>query len=80
MWGHRFIPAPAGNRTVTTIPAWLKTDHPQEVIEAALAHVVGNRVEVAYVRSDLFERQRVLTDDWARFLAQATEEDSEPKE
>ncbi len=47
-----------------------ETDHPREVIEAALAHVVRNRVEAAYARSDLFERRRVLMDDWARYLAQ----------
>ena len=47
-----------------------ETDHPREVIEAALAHVVQNRVEAAYARSDLFERRRVLMDDWARYLAQ----------
>ncbi len=42
-----------------------ETDHPREVIEAALAHVVRNRVEAAYVRSDLFERRRVLMEEWA---------------
>ena len=47
-----------------------ETNHPREVIEAALAHVVRNRVEAAYARSDLFERRRVLMDDWARYLAQ----------
>ena len=35
-----------------------ETDHPREVIEAALAHVVRNRVEAAYARSDLFDRRR----------------------
>ena len=49
-----------------------ETDHPREVIEAALAHVVRNRVEAAYARSDLFERRRVLMNDWARYLAQGT--------
>ena len=52
-----------------------ETDHPREVIEAALAHVVRNRVEAAYARSDLFERRRLLMDDWARYLAQGTGED-----
>ncbi len=47
-----------------------ETDHPREVIEAALAHVVQNRVEAAYARSDLFERRRVLMHDWARYLSQ----------
>ncbi len=46
-----------------------KTDHPREVIEAALAHVVGNKVEAAYARSDLFERRRLLMDDWAQYVA-----------
>ena len=45
-----------------------ETDHPREVIEAALAHVVGNRTEAAYARSDLFERRRRLMDDWAAYL------------
>ena len=44
-------------------------DHPREVIEAALAHVVQNRVEAAYMRSDLFERRRRLMGDWAEYLA-----------
>ena len=46
-----------------------ETDHPREVIEAALAHVVQNKVEAAYRRTDLFERRRVLMDDWAAYLA-----------
>ena len=45
-----------------------ETDHPREVIEAALAHVVQNKVEAAYARSDLFERRRQLMDDWAAYL------------
>jgi len=54
---------------VTSIPERLKTNHPREVIEAALAHGVRNRVKAAYARSDLFERRRVLIDHWARSLA-----------
>ena len=46
-----------------------KTDHPREVVEAALAHVVRNRVEAVYARSDLFERRRRLMDEWAAYLA-----------
>ena len=45
-----------------------KTDHPREVIEAALAHVVRNKVEAAYRRTDLFERRRRLMEDWADYL------------
>ena len=57
-----------------------ETDHPREVIEAAMAHVVRNRVEAAYARSDLFERRRVLMDNRARYLAQGSGEDPEPLE
>ncbi len=78
MWDHRFIPASAGNRTVTRIPAWMKTDQPREVIEGPLAHVVQNKVEAAYARSDLFERRRLLMEDWARYVARGTAKDAEP--
>ncbi len=47
-----------------------QTNHPREVIEAALAHVVQNRVEAAYARSDLFERRRALMNDWAEYLVE----------
>ena len=45
-----------------------ETNHPREVVEAALAHVVQNKVEAAYARSDLFERRHRLMDDWAAYL------------
>ena len=48
-----------------------ETNHPREVIEAALAHIVQNRVEAAYARSDLFERRRRLMHDWAAYLVDA---------
>jgi len=46
-----------------------KTDHPREVVEAALAHVVQNKVEAAYMRTDLFERRRRLMTDWESYIA-----------
>ena len=46
-----------------------ETDHPREVVEAALAHVVKNKVEPAYRRTDLFERQHGLMEPWAEYLA-----------
>ena len=60
--------APHGFRSTFRDWAGEETDHPREVIEAALAQVVRNRVEAAYARSDLFERWRVLMDDWAAYL------------
>jgi hypothetical protein len=49
-------------------PASDATHYPREVVEAALAHVVGNQTEAAYARSDLFERRRRLMDDWAAYV------------
>ena len=45
------------------------TTHPREVIEFALAHVIQNKAEAAYARSDLLERRRALMADWSVFLA-----------
>ena len=45
-----------------------KAEHRREVIEAALAHAVGNKVEAAYARSDMFECRRRLMDDSAAQL------------
>ena len=46
-----------------------QTDHPREVIEAALAHTTSSKTEAAYLRSDLFDRRRRLMDDWAAYLS-----------
>jgi integrase len=43
-----------------------KTNAPRAVAEAALAHVIENKVEAAYQRSDLFERRRRLMNSWAQ--------------
>ena len=45
------------------------TDAPREVCELALAHVNSDRVEAAYRRSDLFERRRILMQQWADYVA-----------
>ena len=44
-----------------------RTSFPSEVAEMALAHVVGNKVEAAYRRGDLFDKRRRLADTWAEF-------------
>jgi len=46
-----------------------QTNFPTEVREMALAHTVGNKVEEAYRRGDLFQKRRDLMDAWARFAA-----------
>jgi integrase len=45
-----------------------QTAHPREVIEFALAHVIKDKAEAAYARSDLFAKRRSLMLDWANFL------------
>lgn len=45
------------------------TSHPREVVEFALAHVIKDKAEAAYARSDLFDKRRKLMDDWADHLA-----------
>ena len=48
-----------------------RTNFPSEVVEMALAHVVGNKVEAAYRRGDLFDKRRRLMGAWADFLSKA---------
>ena len=64
----RIAAVPHGFRSSFRDWAAEKTDHPREAIEAALAHVVQNKVEAAYARSDLFERRRRLMSDWDLYL------------
>jgi integrase len=44
-----------------------RTNFPSEVIEMALAHAIGDKVEAAYRRGDLFEKRRRLMAEWATF-------------
>ena len=45
------------------------TNFPNEVCEAALAHVIENKAEAAYRRGDLFDKRRKLMDAWAAYCA-----------
>ena len=45
-----------------------QTGSPHAVVEAALAHTVGNATEAAYFRSDLFELRRTLMEEWCAYL------------
>jgi integrase len=44
-----------------------RTSIPRAVCEAALAHVVKDKTEAAYHRTDLFERRRELMDLWSQY-------------
>jgi integrase len=48
-----------------------KTRFPRSVCEAALAHVVKDKTEAAYFRSDLFDQRRTLMDAWEQFATTA---------
>jgi integrase len=54
----------------TSFRTWTQeqTNYPREIAEAALAHKVGDAVEQAYARSDLFEKRREMMTDWASYL------------
>ena len=46
-----------------------QTAYPNHVVEMALAHIVGDKVEAAYRRGDLFDKRRRLMSEWARYCA-----------
>jgi integrase len=45
-----------------------RTNYPNHVCEMALAHAIGDKVEAAYRRGDLFDKRRRMMSDWAAFL------------
>jgi integrase len=44
-----------------------RTDFANHVVEQALAHTIGNAVEAAYRRTDLFDKRRELMTAWAAY-------------
>ena len=52
-----------------TFKTWAaeRTNFSREVVEAALAHVNGDKVEAAYQRGDLFDKRQALMSAWADF-------------
>ena len=48
-----------------------ETDFPREIAEAALAHLVGDRVERAYRRGDALAKRRELMEAWSTYLLPA---------
>lgn len=59
-----------GFRTSFRTWAQERTNFPREVAEAALAHAVGDAVEQAYARSDVFDKRRKMMDAWSAYLAE----------
>jgi integrase len=48
-----------------------ETEHEREIAEMALAHAVGDEVELAYRRGTALEKRRRLMEDWSAFCAGA---------
>ena len=62
------------DQTVHGLRACFKTwadehgEYPPEMVEIALAHAVGSKVEQAYRRGSMIEKRRQLMHDWAAYL------------
>jgi integrase len=46
-----------------------RTNYPREIIEAALAHVIGDAAEQAYARGDMLARRRQLMESWTEYCS-----------
>jgi len=60
-----------GFRAVFKSWAVERTDAPDFVSEMALAHSVGDAIQKAYQRSDLYAKRRRLMREWSQFLGYA---------
>jgi integrase len=52
-----------------------RTKFPNELIEMALAHSIGDKVEAAYRRGDLFEKREKLMHAWADYCGRVAQEE-----
>jgi integrase len=46
-----------------------QTNYPREVAEMALSHAIGDKVEAAYRRGDLFAKRHRLMEEWSKHCA-----------
>lgn len=58
---------PHGFRSCFKDWATERTGYSREAVEMSLAHAIGDKVEAAYRRGDLFARRQRLMADWAKF-------------
>lgn len=57
---------PHGFRSTFRDWAAERTNFPREAAEMALAHTIESKVEAAYRRGDLFEKRRLMMEEWAK--------------
>jgi integrase len=62
-----------------TFKTWAseRTSFQNEIVEASLAHIVGGKVEQAYMRGDMFEKRRRLMQQFASFCTTAPTGDAQ---
>ena len=59
---------PHGSRSSFRTKAGEWTNTPTPVIELCLAHSVGNAIEKAYARTDLFAKRKTVMQRWAEYV------------
>ncbi|MDR3414297.1 MAG: tyrosine-type recombinase/integrase [Formivibrio sp.] len=64
----------------STFRDWVseRTSFPREVAEMALAHSIGDKVEAAYRRGDLFKKRRKLMEAWCAYCGTAQLQSGKP--
>ena len=65
----------SSSRKLAPIPAVdvaTNSNFPREITETALAHVIGDKAEQAYRRSDALEKRRMLMDAWSAYCEPKT--------
>ena len=65
---HNVGMVPHGLRSSFRDWAAERSDVPREIAEHALAHIEGSASELAYRRTDYFEKRRALMQDWADYV------------
>ena len=61
--------SPHSSRSAFKSWATTRTLTPPDVVEEAMGHLVGNRVERAYNRGEMIDKRRRLMEQWAQFCA-----------
>jgi integrase len=67
--GHPGISAHATARASFKTWGYERTNFPRELIEAALAHIVGDEAEKSYLRGDALARRRQLMEAWSEYCS-----------
>jgi len=67
--GHPGMSAHTTARASFKTWGYERTNFPRELIEAALAHIVGDEAEKSYLRGDALARRRQLMEAWSEYVS-----------